>query len=143
MWRKALTLDRDRRALLVEAAWYLVRVWLTLRLLPFSTLAASLDRDRVRRGVVPADIAAVRWAVEAAARHLPISLTCLPQAFAASWMLMARGGRPLLHYGVAKRENCFEAHAWVEQDGKPVVGHREAGRFTELACFPAGKSAPS
>jgi hypothetical protein len=136
-WRKALALPRAERALLIEAARHLLRAWLMLRLLPFKQIAAKIGGVSATDRTTSPDIRKVRWAVETAARHLPLSLTCLPQAFAASWMLTARGGRPLLHYGVAKTETGFESHAWVELDGKPVIGHRVANRFTLLATFPA------
>jgi hypothetical protein len=52
-------------------------------------------------------------------------------------MLTARGGRPLLHYGVARTAAGLEAHAWVEMERRPVIGHRAANSFTLLATFPA------
>jgi hypothetical protein len=135
--RTALSLSRTDLRLLLEAACTLLKAWTMLRLRPFKSVVATLDRVLSNPRAVPADIAKVRWAVECVARNLPLALTCLPQAFAASWMLARRGGKPQVHYGVAKTDSGgFEAHAWVEQDGKPVVGHRVAGRFTLLATFP-------
>jgi hypothetical protein len=138
-WRKALAMPRADWLLLTEAAFGLLRAWVLLRLVSFRKITATLYRPIRCRGLVPADIRKVRWAVETAARNLPIKLTCLPQAFTAAWMLMARGGRPLMHYGVAKSGIDFEAHAWVVQDERPVIGHRAAVGFTLLATFPAQK----
>jgi hypothetical protein len=134
--RKALALTRAQRALLFEASLRLLQAWAMLHLLPFNRMTATLMRGH--GGSAAAEREPVRWAVETAARNLPLPLTCLPQAFAACWMLAARGGRPLLHYGVAKTEAGFVAHAWVEINGLPVVGHRAAERFTLLATFAAG-----
>jgi Transglutaminase-like superfamily len=96
------------------------------------------NEPRSASGNAPADVRRTRWAVEAAARHLPVSLPCLPQALAAAWMLQSRGHAPSLLYGVAP--HGFEAHAWVELEGMPVVGHRAAAGFTVLARFPGGAS---
>ena len=114
-----------------------------LKLLPFARVVSLLGT--ARHAPTPVDrtlVRRMRWAVEAAARHLPLSLTCLPQALAATWMLQARGFAPRMHYGVAAAEiGGFEAHAWVELDGIPVVGHRVAPHFTRLTSFP--QSTPS
>ena len=135
-WTKVLTLPHADRRLLAAAVWQILRAWVMLRLLPFRSIAASLNQPAVGDPAGAIDVRKVRWAVESAARHLPLSLTCLPQAFAASWLLQARGGRPCLYYGVAKTESGFVAHAWVELDGVPVVGHRVADQFTVLTTFP-------
>jgi hypothetical protein len=141
MWLKAMALPRAERALLCEAALRLVQAWAMLHLLPFERMAGTLARPHGSGAA--ADIRQVRWAVETAARDLPLPLTCLPQAFAACWMLAARGGKPLLHYGIARTEDGFQSHAWVELEGQPVVGHRAAKGFTLLATFPAGSGAVS
>lgn len=138
-WRSALSLSRADARLLIEAAGQLLRAWALLRLISFERLAGGLARTVLTRAAVPADCRKVRWAVETAARNLPLPLSCLPQAFAACWMLQRRGGRPQLRYGVAKAADGFESHAWVELDGVPVVGHRVAARFTLLASFPGAE----
>jgi hypothetical protein len=139
--RAFLTLSGENRRLLIEACARILFAWGALKLRPFAHVVSSLDAPR--HAGAPVDqtlIRRVRWAVEAAARHLPLSLTCLPQAFAASWMLQARGFAPRMHYGVAVSETGgFEAHAWVELDGISVVGQRAAPHFTLLTSFPQSK----
>ena len=134
----------DRR-LLAEAGLRLLAAWVALRILPFSRMAASIVAPQgAPAGADLALVRRVRGAVEVAARNLPLSLTCLPQAFAASWMLQARGLAPRLLYGVATgKDQGFEAHAWVELNGAPVVGHRVADRFTLLATLPLDAGATS
>ena len=135
-WRRFRALGWADRRLLGEAAVRLLLAWCLLRLRPFMRVVATLDRARPGAGGAHDEIRRVRWAVEAAARHLPLDLSCLPQALAASWMLIARGARPSLYFGVAAAGRGFESHAWVEVDGVPVVGHRVAVGFTPLAVFP-------
>lgn len=137
-WTKFFGLPSADRQLLMEAAIRLIVAWCVLRLVSFARVTATLERARTgRRAVTPETVRRIRWAVESAARNLPLSLTCLPQALAVSWMLITRGCTPQMLYGVAKVENGgFESHAWVELDGQPVIGHREAPRFTVLTSFP-------
>lgn len=126
-------------ALAAEACIHLVAAALALRLLPFSWLTASLS-DRARGEMNERQVLRIAWAVNAAAHRLPLRLTCLRRAFAAAWMLKARGLAPRLHYGVATTEGeGFESHAWVEVDGLPVIGHQTAYRFSLLASFPPVK----
>lgn len=135
-WAKIIALHAQDRRLTAEAALRLVQAWLMLRIVPFRMLTATVSvRDASHRDM--ADIRPIREAIARAVRHLPVSMTCLPQAFAAVWMLQARGARPHLLYGVAKTDTGFEAHAWVEVDGQPVVGHGVAARFAVLAIFPS------
>jgi len=138
-WRRVFTFPATDRRLLVEAGARLVLAWCFLRILPFKRIVASLGHRAGKSGAgLQVGICRVGWAVETAARHLPMSLTCLPQALAASWMLRARGFAPCMYYGVATTTSgSFESHAWVELDGMPVVGYRVANRFTLLSTFPA------
>lgn len=145
--RSLLALSARDRRLLAEACLRLLAAAAGLRLLPFARLMSTIDaRPGARVAPDVALVARVRWAVERAARHLPLPLTCLPQALAAAWMLQARGFAPRMLYGVAPRvgqPEGFEAHAWVELDGTPVVGHRVAHRFTLLATFPLDAGTPA
>ena len=78
----------------------------------------------------------VVWAVVVASRYVPMS-TCLTQALAAQVLLARRGFPAHLHIGVAKKgaEARFEAHAWVESQGKVVIGGSEPGRYTQLLAL--------
>lgn len=133
--RKFLALSFARQRLLLEACCFLLLARIALWTLSFSRLMTSLHgRSGSARGSALAHVREIRWAVEAAAHHVPVSLTCLPQALAAAWMLQIRGHAPGLVYGVSAAG--FAAHAWVELEGMPVVGHRAADGFTVLARFP-------
>jgi hypothetical protein len=133
-----LSHSREDWRFFAEACARILCAWAALKILNFERVTASLKSGgRVARPADQVMIRRVRWAVEAAARHLPLSLTCLPQSLAASWMLQARGFAPRMIYGVAPlRPDGFEAHAWVELNGIPVVGHRAAPRFATLTSFP-------
>jgi|SRR5215213_7343570 len=127
------------RWLLTKAALLLGAIRIGLWLLPFRTLRGLLDRTaafyRVRDADhQPTDV--VVWAVEVAARYMPGFNTCLTKALATQVLLSRRGCQALLRIGVVRSaEGKFEAHAWVESDGRVVIGGYELERYTLLASL--------
>lgn len=54
--------------------------------------------------------------------------TCLTQALAGQALLTHCGYPAIVHVGVTRAEgagNAFQAHAWLESDGKVVIGESE------------------
>ena len=135
MFRRFLQLSRSDRGLLAEASVGLALAWMMLRAVPFRWLARSIRRGDGHK-LSEAEIGRIRWAVEAVANRFPERFSCLPRGFASAWMLQTRGGSPQMHYGVTRGTAGFESHVWVELQGLPVVGFREAPRFTILTTFP-------
>ena len=135
---KYLALPAEDRRLLRDASWRLLVAWGALKVLPLPRLLANLGRHSgTGRPHTAEETRRVARAVEVAARNWPLALTCLPQGLATCWMLQSTGATPQLHYGVqAIALRGFQAHAWVELDGQPVIGHRAAEGFTTLAVFP-------
>lgn len=65
-----------------------------------------------------------RWglAVDRALRWLPGDSACLVRSHALRDLLLSNGvNDAVVRIGVRKGLNGFEAHAWVEQDGRPVA----------------------
>lgn len=68
------------------------------------------------------DINSVVISVRACSRYVPYA-TCLTQALATHTLLQIKGQRSQLKIGVKKDENeKFAAHAWVEVDGRIIIG---------------------
>jgi Transglutaminase-like superfamily len=137
-----------RRALLIEAAIWLLLARVALLAVPFPTLARRLGafvpptdervtlagRDASLRDAQLAE--EIGWATVRAARHVPFKAVCLPQAMAARIMLGRRGVASVLHFGAAKgRDRPIDAHAWLDAAGIEVTGYPVAGQFAEIACF--------
>jgi hypothetical protein len=124
--------------LLIKAALLVEAIKLGMRLLPFRTLRRLLARAAdtplgVRHAAHSTPAERVAWAVEAASRHTPGIKTCLAQALAAQVLLARRGHPALLHIGVARGDRGqFEAHAWVESEGRIVIGGSGLERFAPL-----------
>ncbi len=80
----------------------------------------------------------IGWAVPAAARRLPWRATCFPQGLAAQWMLRRRGIAGTFHYGASILNESLEAHVWVTDGDRMIVGGREAPLMRTLVQVTAG-----
>jgi hypothetical protein len=47
-------------------------------------------------------------------------------------MLERTGEHPEIHLGVATDRGSFEAHAWLELNGRALVGDHELDRYARL-----------
>jgi transglutaminase superfamily protein len=143
--RKFLMLPADERRLLVRAVVLLALVRAGLGRLPFAMLRRLVTGGRLETGQASDGDRAladqVVWAVTAASRRMPRLTTCLSRALTVHAML-ARGGYPSrLQIGVVRgSQGELEGHAWVESDGRILIGGTEAEvrHFTALAGFGAG-----
>lgn len=123
---KFTRLPAPDRSLLIYSALLLAGVRLGLWLLPFRSmrrLLVKLNRDRHdSQAVEPATIDRVSWAVTVASRYIP-KATCLTQALATKVLLCHRGQPAVLRIGVMRSNRGeFLAHAWIESNGKVVIG---------------------
>lgn len=124
--------------LLVAALVLLWLVRLGLWLLPFGTLRAWVCRARRRnrpQGTPPDWVAR---AVYVAGRVVP-GATCLVRAFA-GYVLLRQCGHPgVLRIGVVRDgEQGFSAHAWLECQGRILIGGSPQP-FVPLPPIEAGK----
>lgn len=128
--------SRTELALFVRAVAYCCGVRLALWLLPSATLLRFVRRrvDACTSTAPCSSVAVGRiaWAVRAAGRRVPAS-TCLVEALAVQLLLARFGHRSELKLGVARdASQKFIAHAWVEWNGRIVVGARRGMRYTGL-----------
>lgn len=132
-----LTMPGRDRSLLARTALLLWLVRIGLWVLPFEKLRRLLFRNR--RAASPewvediSDAQIVRC-VKAMSRYVPAA-TCLTKALV-TMVLLEQVGRPAsLRIGVTKSQfGSLEAHAWVESDGKVLIGgsHADISRYTVL-----------
>ena len=133
----------DRRGdliLFLEAVWWLFFASLTIRLLPFKTLAKLLT-PRVAGKTIDGELRCkclqkVRWAVIAASRRVSWRAVCFHRGIAVQRMLCRRGIAAQLHYGVGNGETGLAAHVWVSAGDVIVVGGETAEGFVEITVFP-------
>ena len=134
---KFIRLSHLERGLLVRAAFHLCTMGLQLRLLGFQAtrrLKVLGPRTSVTQQCAGSSSPEqIGWAVSVASRYVPGGATCLPQALATHVLLERAGYAARLHIGVAKNgERQLQAHAWVESQGRVVIGGSEVGRYTPL-----------
>lgn len=115
----------DQR-LLITALALVVCVRLGLKLLPFRVLRGMVAKV-TSRSVQPQPqdlqvVSKVASNVRRVSRYVP-GASCLTQALATQVLLARRGQISNLRIGVTKAgEGDFKAHAWVESDGKIIIG---------------------
>lgn len=96
-------------------------------------LTARRALARIRRGAIalcgPSAEPRLIWAIEASARWRVGPSTCLARALAAELLLPAVD-RPLtLVIGVTSPvEGHLKSHAWIERDGRVIIGGSESRR---------------
>lgn len=61
------------------------------------------------------------WAIKASSRFVPRA-TCLTQAMAARMLLSSYGHEANLRIGVLRKDDELKAHAWLEKDGRVLIG---------------------
>jgi Transglutaminase-like superfamily len=125
-----------RRVHLREAAVMLVLARLAVRFVAPAHLLAWANRPprRICR-FTAGDAKWIAWAIEVLSAKRLTSALCFPQALAAHAMLRRRGIVSRLCLGVARANDAFVAHAWVEVGEDVIVGRSEPGAFTRLAEF--------
>jgi hypothetical protein len=135
--RKFSSLSTADQILLLKSAFWLGMITLGLRVRSFQAMQRfSMGTRQKTAGAHHTDQPSadrIAWAVSVASRYVPAA-TCLPQALAVRMLLQQQGYPARLHIGVAKGEGGqLEAHAWVESEGRVVVGNsQDLSRYTPL-----------
>ena len=131
----------ERRLLLVGGV-VVACVRIFLWLLPFSRLVWLVERTALRSArVAPVRLLEdtsvnIAWGVTTAARYVPRA-TCLTQAIAAQWLFAWVGHPTVLRIGVAKgTDKALRAHAWLESEGRVVVGAESLEQDKYIALSP-------
>ncbi len=133
---KFMRLSAEDKSLLIRIAISLWAIRLGLWILPFRSVWGLTNRwARVNnaRSTGTGSIAKVVWGVRGISCYVP-GATCLTQSLG-TWMLLRnRGYCADLRIGVAKgSEGKLQAHAWVESNGKIVIGKKKGlPRYTAL-----------
>jgi Transglutaminase-like superfamily len=130
----------DMRLLATAAVWLsLTRVG--LKVLPFRTVRSTL-----RRLGIPTPLRAkgpsrerIVWAVAVSGRYVPGVGTCLSEALTAQTLLARWGYHSRVRYGLARGETgLLHGHAWLESEGRVMLGGNDAREYTPLASLEEG-----
>jgi hypothetical protein len=128
--RRFAALSALERRLVVKAWFTLMTVRILLWVAPYRWIEARFlpQPASTRAAVPPSEIA---LAVTRASKLVPFA-TCLTQALAGGFLIRRAGTNAVVHFGVAKGEAGFKAHAWLESNGGIVIGGREAAAYLPL-----------
>ena len=112
---------------LLRAAVLLPRVALALRRKGLRGVQEAIERSNVANAP-PRTAEQNAWRarqaariVAAAARRAPLRATCLARSLTLQWILRRHGIESQLRLGVRKVAGHFEAHAWLEHQGEPLM----------------------
>jgi hypothetical protein len=116
--------SRVDQKLLITTLLSMITIRLKLYLIPFKRIQRSMERSNNKtKNNIP--VHKLIWAVQTISNYIP-QATCLTKALTAQKLLKKYGYSSQIKIGVGKNINGeFEAHAWVEYDGKVVVGESE------------------
>ncbi len=133
-----LALPSAEQRLVLAAAGLLAGVRVGLWVLPFrrvhGAVGALANDPGIRTGRTPS-VERIVWAVGAADCLVPRT-TCLVRALAAHALLGRHGHPSELKLGVAGGGGRgFEAHAWLEHDGRVVIGGPVETRYVSLSAL--------
>ena len=125
--RRFLRLPNSDRWLLVKVTCLLGATRVALKLLPFQTVYRYMNRSgqpvRSSNQRSMPDAVRISGAVNKAGRYFLGEDSCFPQALVGEMLLKRSGFPATLRIGVVKDEDgSLHAHAWVERDGKVVIG---------------------
>ncbi len=132
--RKYWRLSWADRRLLFQAALQTGLVSLGMRVLPFSFWRHRLQNCPGRpQGPAGSDSPdRILWAVSVAAGFVP-GATCLVRSLVARDMLCRAGHTAELRLGVNPRvERPLQAHAWLECEGRVLLGGEDVSTYTRL-----------
>ena len=134
---KFLNLSSGEQRLLIKTWILLGVVRLGLELVPFSTLRKLLFKLTSLLRNLGKDFSEeyLVWSVAVVSPYVP-KTTCLAQALAAQLLLQRAGHQARLHigvkYGIGGR---LEAHAWLESQGRILIGGFDTNRYTHLLAL--------
>jgi Transglutaminase-like superfamily len=141
---KVLNLSVPERQLLIHTFVLLGTIRLGLWLLSFQTLQNLLERasQKPRKLALsePLPIGKITEAVHRSCRYMPGQVKCLAQALTTQVLMKQHGYPSELRIGVTKGESGkLEAHAWIESQGKVVIGHlRDLPRYIPMSSLDRG-----
>ena len=129
-----------------EAATLLLTARLAVAVLPFAVIRPVLGVRTTSaasaREPSSAGTAVVRCcrAVAAARRRMPVVSTCLADAITGQLMLRRRHVPSTIVFGLARRDGEWCNHAWLEVDGRTVLGGPGTDAYTRVVEYATGST---
>lgn len=125
-WTRWQALGFQEKIWLLSMFFLLPVISAALRIFGFNRSHAWLLRHSQDSGFIPADAAALQTSerlaelANIAGRRGAVTATCLRQAMLLEWWLRRRGLDAKLKLGARIEQGQFDAHAWVELEGRAL-----------------------
>ena len=120
--------------MLARACALIVCYAVALRVFPFRVVARSIRHTAgLKTGASTTNSQRIAALVDAAGGVLRAS--CLPRALALSRLLRSRGVPHEVRIGIRKRSG-LEAHAWVVEGDRVLIGRAGVESYVPLTTFP-------
>jgi hypothetical protein len=134
---KFLKLSSAEKRLLIRV-WILIgTIRLGLELFSFSTLRKFLASIKPYPSKFTKKFSEEQfvWVIAIASRYVPRS-TCLVKTLALQLLFQQAGHQARLHIGVTdSEEGRLKAHAWVESQGRILIGGIDLNKYTHLLAL--------
>ena len=118
-------LPTAERRLIIKTAVLFKTAHITLRFQPLDRARASLVRLASRLNARAGTLSELTWAVKAVNRHLPGKHSCLINAVSAEAIARHSGLAVDFRLGAARNGDAMRFHAWLEQEGRIIIGEHE------------------
>lgn len=137
-WRRFRKLPRLERSMFFRAVFLLPVTTCALRCIGLQKTKRLMDSWQKRDATRARDDVAEEWRIahaarrmtEAASQHGVVRGSCLSKSIVLEHLLRRQGWDATVHVGGRKEGRSFEAHAWVELDGRVVNDSEDVrGRF--------------
>lgn len=123
MMARFFKLTRSDQKLHLEVLLLMIKVRMMLWLMPFSSIKTYYSDVRPS-GEKDKTVCKLSRSLKTVANYMPG--TCLTQALVGYSLLSRHGYSSLVKIGVGKSiEGEFEAHAWLEYEGRIIIGESE------------------
>lgn len=135
---KARALTGAEWGFLIRGFLLLPAVALGMRVLPFHRVVVLLRGNGNAAGKASIDPDRAAYLVEVASRLQLRKPTCLQKALVLYGLLRRQGVEADLVIGAKKAEEKLAAHAWLEHQGRIILGGNGAGPYAPLLSLDAG-----
>ena len=118
---KFFSLSHREQSLLIKALILLwaVRMWLWIS--SFQSISKIISTSKLSLKQTDLSEERIIWAVRVTCKFV-FNATCLTQAIAAKILLSNYGYGSNLRIGVARDNKRLKGHAWLEKDGRVIIG---------------------
>lgn len=126
--RKFINLKSSDKFIVIESFIFLTLTTIFIKLLGIRSTHSVLKKFPEIKKIKNSDeiyIKNINLLIKSASKSLPFKTKCIEEATTLWTMLKIRGIKSYLKIGISDKKRDFNAHAWVEIDGK-IISNNQA-----------------